>query len=244
MFQLLNRSDNIQVSKEQDKSPLVPCLVHAIATRAASRFQLQYFCENLGMCEHPYFQCCMCAPSPWDPGRQINKLGGLVMNRNYVSIVLRPSRPPDRTELTDMIPSLLLPLEVSQTQSNFQQSNLFLQDQGTWCEKQYSSCKKMICEEATQYGLESFPWYIAWLHFGLELLLFGDTYYFLAALFLTVPHEGNYCFAISFALHTTSSAKKYSQVVAEKWISYCEFFCNQHVLVISASNSCPWTAII
>lgn len=122
-----------------------------------------------------------------------------------------------------MIPSLLLPLDVSQTQSNFQQSNLFLQDRGTWCEKQYSSCKKMICEEATQYGLESFPWYVAWLHFGLELLLFGDVYYFLAALFLTVPHEGNYCFAISFALHTTSSAEKYSLVVAEKWNSYCEF---------------------
>ncbi|KAM3403725.1 hypothetical protein ACQJBY_007072 [Aegilops geniculata] len=170
------------------------------------------------MCEHPYFQCCMCAPSPWDPGRQINKLGGLVMNRNYASIVLRPSRPPDRTELSGMIPSLLLPMDVSRTQSN-----LFPQDQGTWCEKQYSSCRKMICAEATQYGLESFPWYIAWLHFGLELLLFGDAY-FLAALFPTVPDEGNYCFAISFALHTTSFAEKYSQVVAEKWILYCEFF--------------------
>ena len=148
MFQLLNNNDNIHVSKEQDKSLLVPCLVHVIATRAASPFQLQYCCENLGICQHPYFQCYMCAPTPWDPGRHINKLGSLVMNRNYVSIVLWPSRPPDRTKLSGMIPSSLLPMDVSQTQSN-----LFLQDQGTWCDKQYNSCKRMICAETTQYAM-------------------------------------------------------------------------------------------
>ena len=44
------------------------------------------------------------------------------MNRNHVSIVLWPSCPPDRAELSGMIPSLLLPMDVSQKQSNLFQN--------------------------------------------------------------------------------------------------------------------------